>query len=105
MVSNPTRMRPAWMNLRGPRSPCFRETLMVYGVSGGPLWTKEVRQLILTGIEIDATVVKNARDAFDRGLSVLAGPRLLAVPPGLSLERDERSEKEGSRGRDEIRYA
>lgn len=65
---------------------------------------QEVRQLVLTGIETDATVVKNARDAFDRGRSVL-GPRLLAVPPGLSLERDERSEKEGSRGGDEIRYA
>lgn len=41
-----------------------------------------VDQLILTGVETDATIAKTAMDAFDRGLSVLVPRELVASTYG-----------------------
>ena len=42
----------------------------------------EVKQILLTGVETDATIVKTAMDAFDRGISVWAPWHLVASTYG-----------------------
>lgn len=41
-----------------------------------------VRQMVLTGLETDATIVKTAMDAFDRHLAVYVPPHLVASTYG-----------------------
>ncbi len=60
----------------------------IYGLPPN-LWDyldhQEVRQIVLTGVETDATIAKTAMDAFDRNISVVVPPHLVAStygPPG-----------------------
>lgn len=66
-----------------PRARVF--THDIYGFSP-KLWSycgrQGVKQMVLTGVETDATIVKTAMDAFDRGISVWVPPHLLASTYG-----------------------